>query len=43
MNQQPEKALLNLDDFCSYLGIGNTMPIRSYWTNGLTGIVGISL
>lgn len=24
MNQQLEKALLNLEDFCSYLGIGKT-------------------
>ena len=24
MNQQPEKALLNLEEFCSYLGIGKT-------------------
>ena len=24
MNQQPEKALLNLDEFCIYLGIGKT-------------------
>ena len=24
MNQQPEKALLNLEEFCTYLGIGKT-------------------
>ena len=24
MNQQPDKALLNLEEFCSYLGIGKT-------------------
>ena len=24
MNQQPEKALLNLEEFCAYLGIGKT-------------------
>ena len=24
MNQQPEKALLKLEEFCAYLGIGKT-------------------
>ena len=24
MNQQTEKALLNIEEFCSYLGIGKT-------------------
>lgn len=24
MNQHPEKALLNLEEFCAYLGIGKT-------------------
>jgi hypothetical protein len=24
MNQQPEKTLLNIEEFCSYLGIGKT-------------------